>query len=219
LKKFILSQKHTNEAKNWICGRKRLKLHKNIFSKFRQRVVAKFRMKQRNFAKLTPLKFMSRSQKQAQWFCLCLQMLQTTTRSLLWWDMKKLDVMLCSILKHFWEVHPYGACLPKACLDERYHTRTHPTIFVIIFHVSIYNICNSFFIDTVVVATWNLCENTKRYIRAHEKNWLCTLAQNHCVCFREQPINFWCVNIVNFRCFLRNFALARCPKFEKIVFV
>jgi hypothetical protein len=33
---------------------------KTIFSKFRQRAVAKFRMKQRNFAKLTPQKFMGR---------------------------------------------------------------------------------------------------------------------------------------------------------------
>jgi hypothetical protein len=37
---------------------------------------------------------MGRPQKQTQCFCLYLQMLQTTTRSLLWWDMKKIDVML-----------------------------------------------------------------------------------------------------------------------------
>ena len=39
---------------------------KTTFSKFGQRAVAKFRMKQRNFAKLTPQKFMGHSQKQAQ---------------------------------------------------------------------------------------------------------------------------------------------------------
>ena len=33
LKKFVLSQKHSNKAKIWICGRKRLKLHKNNFFK------------------------------------------------------------------------------------------------------------------------------------------------------------------------------------------
>jgi hypothetical protein len=32
-KKVVLSQKHTNEAKNWIYGSKRLKLHKNYFFK------------------------------------------------------------------------------------------------------------------------------------------------------------------------------------------
>ncbi len=160
---------------------------KTIFSKFGQRSVAKFRMKQRNFAKLTPQKFMGHSQNQTQLFCLYLPMLQTTTRSLLWWDMRKIHVRHQFDIEAFLRSRPYRASSPRARLDERYSTWIHPTIFVTILQSSIYNICK--------------------------------YKQNHCICFRERPINFWGVNFAKFHCFIRNFATERCPNFEIIVFV
>ncbi len=119
--------------------------------------------------------------------CLYLQMLQTTTRSLLWWDIKKIDLWLLLDLEAFLRSTSIQRMFTESLSWRKISQTNSSAIFVTILNVGIYNICK--------------------------------YKQNHCVCFREWPINFWGVNIAKFHCFIRNFAQARCTNFEKIVFV